>query len=214
MTHSNDDFKIGDKVRRISSKVSYTWKGGYVYTVVKGPNSGGNWMYLRGPSGEIQEGLKINFEKGTDTETQDHKFKVGDHVVGNRTHIMSKRNGMYGKVVGDFTMRGYHVQWPDMSYSLYALETELDHAPKPNNNTIPVLKKTKIKVTSSVVTTQVETRSLDLTSDQVENIVRNWAKDYHGFGINTRIKSTSQFNPVSTVTMTISETILSVEDNV
>jgi hypothetical protein len=197
----NNDFKIGDTVRRVSYRTSNTWRESYVYTVVEGSTSFPGWMRLQGPSGEIQEGLKINFKKTIAMETQDHKFKVGDYVVGNSTHIMPKRNGMFGKVVGDFTMSGYHVEWADMSYSLYALETELEHAPKPKSN--------KITVTSSVVTTQVETRSLDLTSNQVENIVRNWAMKYHGFGIKAQTKS----DPISTRPMTISETLPSIESS-
>jgi hypothetical protein len=194
-------FKVGDKVSRKPYLNDYCWLGSKTFDVVLVE---GVWLTLLDTKGIKREGLYSNFEKATTTiRKQDHKFKIGDYVVGNSTHIMSKRNGMSGEVVGNFEMRGYYVKWSDMSCSLYALETELDHAPN--------VKNTKIIVKSSVVTTQVETRSLELTSDQVETIVRNWAKDYHGF-VNPRVKSNSRFYPVSTVTMAISETLPTVID--
>jgi hypothetical protein len=134
------------------------------------------------------------------------KFKAGDAVVGNDSHFLYKRRGMEGKIVEKYG-KSYSIIWKGEAMRNIVGESEIDFV------TVPVLKKKKIKVTSSVVTTQVETRSLDLTPDQVETIVRNWAKDHHGFGINTRIKSTSQFNPVAPHPMTISETISSVENN-
>jgi hypothetical protein len=85
----------------------------------------------------------------------DNKFKVGDMVVGNKSHINCIRNGMLGLVVSEVRLGGYDIRW-NSGGTFYSTATEFDLVTdnNSNNNNLETPAMTTSKFTETFTTTK------------------------------------------------------------
>jgi hypothetical protein len=88
-------------------------------------------------------------------QMSDNKFKVGDMVVGNKSHINCIRNGMRGLVVSEVRLGGYDIRW-NSGGTFYSTATEFDLVTdnNSNNNSKDTTAMTTSKFTETVTTTK------------------------------------------------------------
>lgn len=67
-------------------------------------------------------------------------------------------------------------------------------------------------VTVSVSVQRTETRTMELTAEQCENIIRRWAQKNHGFSDRVEIESNASFDGMFSG-MTLTEKTTSYEDS-